>query len=221
MVCSDLEEAVWELGEFHERFHLFFHVRTRNVVKQSLHYLQGLLQVEKRKNMRRMEETTGCGHQSLQNFISNSKWDEEGVISEIQRQVSELIGNAVHGSLQLDEPGFLKSGENSVGVKRQYCGRFGKVENCQVGAFLGYASWSYRTLIDKRLCLPEDWASDPVRRERCGVPDNITFKTKAELGLDMLLKAKEQGIPFAWDEQARRDVLQPILDGKSAGGCKR
>ena len=116
-------------------------------------------------------------HQSLQHFISNSQWDEEGVISEIQRQVSELIGNPVHGSLHLDESGFLKSGDSSVGVKRQYCGRFGKVENCQVGVFLGYALWNRRTLIDKRLYLPEDWANDPVRRERCGVPDNITFKT--------------------------------------------
>ena len=79
-----------------------------------------------------------CNHQSLQNFISDSQWDEEGVISEIQRQVSELIGNPVHGSVHIDESGFLKSGKNSVGVSRQYCGRFRKVENCQVGVFLGY-----------------------------------------------------------------------------------
>ena len=128
-------------------------------------------------------------------FHLHSQWDEEGVISDIQRQVSELIGNPVHGSLHLDESGFLKSGDSSVGVKRQYCGRFGKVENCQVGVFLGYALWSRRTLIDKRLYLPEGWANDPVRRERCGVPDNITFKTKAELGLEMLLAARERGVP--------------------------
>ena len=84
-------------------------------------------------------------------FHLHSQWDEEGVISEIQRQVSELIGNPVHGSVHLDESGFLKSGDSSVGVKRQYCSRFGKVENCQVGVFLGYALWDRRTLIDKRL----------------------------------------------------------------------
>ncbi len=102
-------------------------------------------------------------YQSLQNFISDSKWDEEGVISEIQKRVVVLIGNPVHGSVHLDESGFLKSGENSVGAKRQYCGRFGKVDNCQVGVFLGYAFHSYRTLIDNR-------------REQCSVPDSVTFK---------------------------------------------
>jgi len=139
-----------------------------------------------------------CNHQSLHHFISNSQWDEEGVISEIQRQVSELIGNPVHGSLHIDESGFPKSGKNSVGVSRQYCGRLGKVENCQVGVFLGYTLWNRRTLMDRRLYLPEDWANDPVRREQCGVPPEITFKTKAELGLEMLLAAKERGVPFAW-----------------------
>jgi len=109
------------------------------VIKQSLQYLQGLFIAKKRKNMTSMEKSVpDCNHQSLQNFISDSQWDEEGVISEIQRQVSELIGNPVHGSVHIDESGFLKSGKNSVGVSRQYCGRFRKVENCQVGVFLGY-----------------------------------------------------------------------------------
>jgi len=139
-----------------------------------------------------------CDHQSLQHFISNSRWDEEGVINELQRQVSALIGDPIHGSVHLDESGFLKDGENSVGVKRQYCGRFGKVDNCQVGVFMGYAFWNRRTLIDKRLYLPEDWANDPVRRRQCGVPPEITFKTKAELGLEMLVKARARGVPFAW-----------------------
>ena len=79
--------------------------------------------------MNNMEKSVpDCNHQSLQNFISNSKWDEEGVISEIQKQVGELIGDRVHGSVHLDESGFLKSGGSTVGAKRQYCGRFGKVD---------------------------------------------------------------------------------------------
>jgi SRSO17 transposase len=102
-----------------------------------------------------------------------------------------LIGNPVHGSIHLDESGFLKDGKSSVGVKRQYCGRFGKVDNCQVGVFLGYAFWSYRTLIDKRLYLPEEWANDPDRRELCSIPEEITFKTKAEWGWEMLLNARK------------------------------
>ncbi len=85
-----------------------------------------------------------------------------------------------------------------MGAKRQYCGRFGKVDNCQVGVFLGYAFHSYRTLIDKRLYLPEDWANDPNRREQCSVPDSVTFKTKAELGWEMLLNARKGDLLFAW-----------------------
>lgn len=149
--------------------------------------------------MTNMEKTVpDSDHQSLQHFIYNSQWDEEGVITEIQKRISELIGNPVHGSVHIDESGFLKDGKNSVGVKRQYCGRFGKVDNCKVGVFLGYAMHSYRTLIDKRLYLPKDWAEDLDRRECCDVPAEIIFKTKAELALDMLLMAKERGVPFAW-----------------------
>ena len=187
---NDLRRVARELKVFYSSFSDFFGNKTRSVANQAFQYLQGQIMLNERVNMTNIEKVVpDCNHQSLQHFISNSQWDEEGVISEIQRHVSELIGNPVHGSLHIDESGFLKSGDSSVGVKRQYCGRFGKVENCQVGVFLGYALWSRRTLIDKRLYLPEDWANDPVRRERCGVPDNITFKPKAELGLEMLLAA--------------------------------
>jgi SRSO17 transposase len=196
---SDIDEGFEELKRFHSSFHPFFRVNTRDVIKPSLQYQQGLLFGEKSKNMTNMEMTVpDCDHQSLQNFISDSKWDEEGVISEIQRRVSALIGNAVHGSVHLDESGYIKGGERSVGVKRQYCGRIGKVDNCQMGVFLGYALWNYRTLIDRRLYLPEDWVDDPHRRARCGVPEAITFKTKAELGWDMLLNTRKNGLQFGW-----------------------
>jgi SRSO17 transposase len=196
---SDLGEATGMINVIHSSFSDFFRNKTRDSIKQALQYLQGQILLNERGNMTNIEKVVpDCDHQSLQHFISNSQWDEEGVISETQKQVSELIGNPVHGSVHLDESGFLKDGENSVGVKRQYCGRFGKVDNCQVGVFLGYAFWSYRTLIDKRLYLPEDWANDLVRREQCGVPEEIIFKTKAELGLEMLLKARDRGVPFAW-----------------------
>jgi len=196
---SDIDRSVEDVMTFHASFHSFFRFKTRDVIKPSLQYQQGLLLGDKRKNMTNMEKTVpDCEHQSLQNFISDSKWNEEGVICEIQRRVCELIGNPVHGSIHLDESGFLKDGKSSVGVKRQYCGRFGKVDNCQVGVFLGYAFWSYRTLIDKRLYLPEEWANDPDRRELCSVPEEITFKTKAEWGWEMLLNARKGNLPFGW-----------------------
>lgn len=199
LALNDFGEVTAALEVIHSSFRDLFKNKTRNLVKQALQYLQGLLLLKRRRNMTNIEKAVqDCDHQSLQHFISNSHWDEEGVIRELQRQVTQLIGNPIHGSVHLDESGVPKTGENSVGVKRQYCGRLGKVENCQVGVFLGYAFGSYRTLIDKRLYLPEDWANDPVRRKRCGLPDTVTFKTKAELGLEMLLKARERGVPFAW-----------------------
>jgi SRSO17 transposase len=137
-------------------------------------------------------------NQVLQNFISDSPWDEKPVIDQIQKDVTQLIGDINNSSLHIDESGFKKSGKNSVGVKRQYCGRLGKIDNCQVGVYLGYTNGNRRTLIDERLYLPEDWSNDPVRRLKCGVPDYVIFKTKAQLGLEMLLEAKERGVPFAW-----------------------
>src|SRR5659263_269093 len=115
-----------------------------------------------------------------------------------QADVTNLIGDKINGSIHLDESGFKKDGKNSVGVKRQYLGRLGKVDNCQMGVFLGYACGNRRTLIDERLFLPEDWANDPIRRKKCGVPDDIVFKTKGQLGIEMLVEAKNRKVPFAW-----------------------
>ncbi len=137
-------------------------------------------------------------NQSATHFISNSPWDEKGLIEHIQNDVIKLIGDPKHGSIHLDESGFPKKGNDSAGVKRQYCGRLGKVENCQVGVFLGYSNGNKRILIDKRLYLPEDWMKDPNRKKKCGIPDDLTFKTKAELGLEMLQDLVKRKIPFAW-----------------------
>ena len=85
-----------------------------------------------------------CNNQSATHFISNSPWDEKGLIEHIQNDVIKLIGDPKHGSIHLDESGFPKKGNDSAGVKRQYCGRLGKVENCQVGVFLGYSNCNKR-----------------------------------------------------------------------------
>jgi SRSO17 transposase len=139
-----------------------------------------------------------CNNQSIQHFISNSLWDEQGLIYQIQDDVVNLIGDKENGSLQLDESGFPKQGENSAGVKRQYCGRLGKIDNCQVGVFLGYVNDNKRILFDKRLYIPKDWMNDIERKKKCGIPDDLIFKTKAELGLEMILVAKKRNIPFGW-----------------------
>ena len=108
---NDLRRVARELKVFYSSFSDFFVNKTRSVANRAFQYLQGQIMLNERVNMTNIEKVVpDCNHQSLHHFISNSQWDEEGVISEIQRQVSELIGNPVHGSLHIDESGFLKSG---------------------------------------------------------------------------------------------------------------
>ena len=90
----------------------------------------------------------------------------------------ERIGDARDGAIHIDETSFPKQGDDSVGAKRQYSGRLGKVDNCQVAVCLGYTKGSLRTLIDTELYIPEDWANDLFRKEKCGIPEDLKFKKK-------------------------------------------
>jgi len=134
----------------------------------------------------------------MQYFISESPWQEEALLSQLRQDVWQGLGDPIEGALLLDESGIPKQGKMSVGVQRQYCGRLGKVDNCQVGVYLAYSNASHSTLVDRRLYLPESWIEDAERRKKCGVPSEIPFKTKAELGLEMILSFKAQGLPFGW-----------------------
>lgn len=209
---DDLKDFKDIFVTLHESYWNNFKTKTRDASKHALQYLQGQLLERKRANMTNMEKIVpGSDHQSLQHFISVSPWDDEGVIEHIQSDVSRLIGDEKKGSIHIDESAFIKKGKSSVGVARQYCGRLGKVDNCQVGVFLGYAKNNYRTLIDKRLYLPKEWIDDTERREKCGVPYNITFNTKAELALKMLLDAKKRKVPFGWVGMDSHYGEQPLL----------
>lgn len=190
---------IHELNIYQQKFVALFRTKTRNLKEQALQYLKGKFLEKGRGNMTSYARNIeGTNNQRVQHFISDSPWDEKPVINQIQLDVTNLIGDKTNGSIHIDESGFKKDGKDSVGVKRQYLGRLGKIENCQMGVFLGYANGNRRTLIDERLYLPEDWANDPIRRKKCGVPDDIVFKTKAQLGLEMLLEARKRGVPFAW-----------------------
>lgn len=187
------------LSQFQKRFCEYFKTKTWDVSHRALQYLQGQMLENGAANMTNISKVVpDTDNQSLQHFISSSPWDEEGAITELQGCVSKLIGDKDNASLHIDESGFPKQGKDSVGVARQYCGRLGKVDNCQVGVFLGYTNEKYRTLIDKRIYLPKRWMGDIERRKKCGVPEDIEFKTKAELGLEMILEAKGRGVPFGW-----------------------
>ena len=199
LCVKDVRNIIPELKKFQNGYAEKFRTKTRNLQEQALQYMKGKFVQKGRGNMTSYAEfIPETNNQKLQHFISDSPWEVEPVIEQIQTDVTNLIGDKINGSIHIDESGVKKDGKDSVGVKRQYFGRLGKVDNCQMGVFLGYANGNRRTLIDERLYLPEDWANDPIRRKKCGVPDDIVFKTKAQLCLEMLLDAQKRGVPFAW-----------------------
>ena len=125
------------------------------------------------------------------------RWDADLVRDDLRDYVVKHLGD-VHGILVVDETGFLKKGNKSVGVQRQYTGTAGRIENCQIGVFLAYTSAQGRTLLDRELYLPRVWADDLERRREAGVPEEVAFRTKPQLARRMLERALESGVPFGW-----------------------
>ena len=161
-------------------------------------YLQGLLAPVERKNGWQLAEAVGDRTpDGVQDFLSRVHWDADAVRDDLQAYVVEHLGDP-GAVLVLDETGFLKKGTKSVGVQRQYTGTAGRIENSQVGVFLGYAGRHGRALIDRALYLPESWAEDEARRREAHVPRDVTFATKPEAGLGMLKRARAAGVPCAW-----------------------
>jgi SRSO17 transposase len=161
-------------------------------------YLRGLLAPLGRKNGWQLAEAAGDRTpDGMQDFLSRMRWDADAVRDDLRAYVVEHLGDP-EAVLVLDETGFVKKGEKSAGVQRQYSGTAGRVENCQVGVFLGYASRHGRALIDRALYLPEGWAGDAGRRAGAGVPREIAFTTKPKLGAAMLERALDAGVPCAW-----------------------
>lgn len=137
--------------------------------------------------------------QSLQHFISNSPWNDGDVQDQIALEADELLGGHEDSSLMIDESGFQKKGKKSVGVARQWNGRQGKVDNCQVGVFAALVSGDKVQPVDKRLYLPKEWTNDTKRCREAGIPpDKIVFKTKPALALEMVAEARKRGMRFKW-----------------------
>jgi len=161
-------------------------------------FIQGLLAGGDRRNVENIAEAVNGGVvRTMQKFISQAVWDDRAVLTEMRGDIVELLGDE-DAVLNFDETGFPKKGNKSVGVKRQYSGTLGRVDNCQVGVFVNYSSRLGHTLMDRRLFLPEDWINDRQRRAEAGVPDCVVFRTKPELAAEMMRAAVEAGILFRW-----------------------
>ncbi len=165
------------------------------------HYLRGLMQADpNKKNMERMEERVAdADEQQLQQMLTDSPWDHQAVMDQVALEADQWLGGHPNSCLLIDESGFKKSGKHSVGVARQWCGRLGKVDNCQVGVFAALGRDRRVTLVDERLYLPEKWCDDAQRCEQAGIPEaDRVFKTKVALALEMVAHQRRIGVRFSW-----------------------
>jgi len=159
-------------------------------------FVQGLLSDLDHKNVESIAYRFGQERLPLQWFIGFSDWDHGPLRDELVRQVGRTLGDD-DGVIVMDPSGFPKSGRESVGVTRQWCGRLGKIDNCQVAVFMGYVSGHGHALVDTRLYLPKEWASDRQRRKKAGVPKEVRYRTRHQLCLEMLGQNGKQ-LPHSW-----------------------
>ena len=187
---KDVERFSKELTKYMKQFAPAF--ERIEQVKHSQAYVHGLLSDVTRKNVEQMALGLGKKVRSLQYFIGESAWAEEPVTTIHQGLIGESLGE-LDGVALIDESSTVKQGAESVGVARQYCGSVGKIANGQVGVYLGYASRKGYALVEGRLFMPEGWFDEEQaeRRQACGVPEGLRFKTKPEIGLELLQKAQK------------------------------
>jgi len=176
-------------------------------------YLQGLLSHVDRKNAETIAALVDVERQVIQDFIGTAPWDHRPLVAVLVGQVAERLGEP-DGIIAFDPSSFPKRGTHSVGVKRQWCGHRGKVDNCQVGVFMGYVSHHDHALLDFRLALPPEWARDEPRRQACHVPPEVRYQTRQEQCLEMLDLWGAQA-PHGWvtgdDELGRHTRFRQAL----------
>jgi SRSO17 transposase len=176
-------------------------------------YVAGLVSNVKRKNVETIAYLHEQDRQPLQKFIGQKPWEWQPLIGELARQVGAALGER-DGILVFDPSGVVKQGKASVGVARQWCGRAGKVDNCQVGVYMAYLSRKEHALVDTRLYLPKEWTKDKKRCRRAGIPKDVRFRTRHELALEMLREHRAV-LPHAWisgdDEMGRSSGFRAEL----------
>src|SRR2546427_574509 len=196
-------EAIGTLGErlyeFWLRFRDCFKTRTRDTSTKAYNYLRGQLTMDNERNFANMARNmTGDDGQALQHFMSNSPWAGQAVFGQIQAEIKATAALAQGSTLILDESADEKAGTNNAGASRQYNGRLGKVDVCRVDTCLTYANGGLWAMVDGELFLPEEWfgAAFAQRRSELGIPAERRFETKIQLGLKMVKRVKDQGVPF-------------------------
>ena len=191
---------VWKWGQELERLHAriaprFVRPEPR---RRALAYLQGIVSSVERKNGWQLAEHAGEARpDGMQRLLNSASWDADLVRDDLRAYILEQLSDP-QAILVIDETSFPKRGKKSAGVKKQYCGRTGQIENCQVGVFLSYVSAKGHTLIDRELYLPKDWTDDPRRCREAGIPEEVGFQTKCELAQQMIERLWKAQIPFAW-----------------------
>jgi len=196
MWVAEIREWADGLGEIRELIGgEFARAEPRN---NAIGYIRGLLSDEERKNSWTLSERAGHGTpDGMQRLLSTTDWDPDAVRDALFGYVKRHLGDP-GGILAIDETGFLKKGTASAGVARQYSGTAGRVENCQIGVFLTYASPLGRTFLDRELYLPKAWTEDRERCTRAGIPEDRAMATKPVLAADMIERALDAGIEAAW-----------------------
>jgi len=198
--------AILDLGRrlyrFWERYRPLFASRTRDTSAQAYLYLRAVLTLERERNFKNIDRRLNHGGdgQALQHFMSTSPWDKRAVFRQIQVDLSAIPALGQGSVVILDESADAKAGEQSAGAARQRNGRLGKVDVCQVGTYLAYANVAVNlwTLIDGELFLPEAWLTPAYadQRKACGVPEDQVFQRKTDLGVQMIDRARANGLPF-------------------------
>ncbi len=196
---NDVDGFFNELNGFHEIFSdCFFRSESR---EHFYLYMSGQFCNLERKSIEPIALNVEGGNvRTMQRFVSDAVWDEDKIMYKYCNMVNDDLGSS-DGVLIFDESGFPKKGDHSAGVAKQYCGNIGKVENCQVGVFAGYASPHGYALIDSQLYLPEKWFEDDCeeKREKCKIPGDASFKTKPQIATEMLNNIANAGIiPFKY-----------------------
>ncbi len=194
-----VEDIAASFARFLDLHGRFFRTRTRDNAVVARRYLHGLIQAEDCTFETMAAVVEHGSAQQFQHFISNSPWDHEPVVAQISADADRLLGGKSTSCLIIDESSFPKQGDRSVGVARQWTGRLGKVDNCQVAVFGVLTDGQRHTPVDTRLYLPKRWIEDAARCEKAGVPENArTLTSKSEHALDIVRTARAGGMRFEW-----------------------